>query len=94
MNNKPLKLYHCTTPKKAQLYKSTGHIIFPVRGFTTVEAAMLWSMKTRRTVIYEIDTSNEENIYKLPDHHNQFGDAWWIERNINTSELKCVISVS
>lgn len=33
-------LYHATTPKKARLYRQTGAILAPVRGFTTLQAAM------------------------------------------------------
>lgn len=45
-------------------------------------------MKVGRTVIYEIEV---DNIYKLPDHHNQFGEAWWNDGNIYN--FKCVFSV-
>jgi hypothetical protein len=45
-------LYHATTPKKAKLYSQTGHIIKPVRGFTTLQAAMAWAMKVSRTVLW------------------------------------------
>jgi len=74
----PEKLYHATTPKKAERYRQSGRIIAPVRGFTTLQAAMAWSMKVGRTVIYEIPTE-DGRTYKLPDHHNEFGDAWWID---------------
>lgn len=33
-------LYHATTQKKAKQYRQTGQIKSPVRGFTTIEAAM------------------------------------------------------
>lgn len=39
-----MKLYHATTPKKAKLYAQSGQINKPVRGFTTLQAAMLWSL--------------------------------------------------
>ncbi len=90
---KPDKLYHCTTPKKAQLYKNTGHIIYPVRGFDSLQAAMLWCIKTKRTVIYEIKVPDKEITHKLPDHHNDFGNAYWIEQNIKYEDIKCVLSV-
>lgn len=84
-----MKLYHTTTQKKAKLYRQTGHIVKPVRGFTTLQAAMAWAMKTNRKIIYEIE-SKDENCHKLPDHHNRFGEAWWIDSNVK--EFKCVFS--
>ena len=82
-----MKLYHATTGKKAKKYRESGKINSPVRGFTTLQAAMAWSMKVNRTIIYEI---NADNAYKLPDHHNKFGEAWWNDGNI--VEFKCVFS--
>jgi len=84
-----MKLYHATTTKKTKLYHNTGYIRKPVRGFTTLQAAMAWSMKVGRKVIYEID-AEKEICHKLPDHHNRFGDAWWIDSNV--SDFKCVFS--
>ena len=84
-------LYHSTTQKKAKHYRQTGFIISPVRGFTTLQAAMLWSMKTGRTVIYEIQANN---AHKLPDHHNEFGEAWWNDSNISIDKIKCVVSAN
>jgi hypothetical protein len=72
-------LYHATTPKKAMRYKEVGRIIAPVRGFTTLQAAMAWSMKVGRTVILEIECNNP---HKLPDHHNRFGQAWWNDGDV------------
>lgn len=72
---KPEKLYHATTPRKAERYRQSGRIIAPVRGFTTLQAAMAWAMKVGRTVIYELPAP-EHKTHKLPDHHNQFGEAW------------------
>lgn len=82
-----MKLYHVTTPKKAKKYRDTGFIKCPVRGFTTIAAAMAWAIKSKRSFIYEI---NGEPAYKLPDHHNELGEAWWIDDNI--IEFKCVFS--
>ena len=82
-------LYHVTTPGKAKKYRETGHIYKPVRGFTTLQAAMAWGMKTGRKVIYEISGS-DTNCHKLPDHHNQFGEAWWFDEQIDI--FKCVFS--
>ena len=87
---KPEKLYHCTTPKKVQLYHSTKHICSPVRGFNTKEAAMAWCIKTGRTVILEQTGWKQEDIHKLPDHHNSFGTAFWVDMNV--PEWKCVFS--
>ena len=84
-----MTLYHATTPKKAKLYRNTGHICKPVRGFTTLTAAMAWAMKVGRTVIYEV---NGEKAYKLPDHHNKFGEAWWIDDDIKVNNIQCVFS--
>jgi len=84
-----MTLYHATTPKKAKRYKETGHIIKPVRGFTTLQAAMAWSMKVGRTIIYEIDCTSP---HKLPDHHNEFGEAWWNDGHVD--KFKCVFSVN
>lgn len=80
-------LYHCTTPKKAKLYRETGVILKPVRGFTTLQAAMAWCIHTGRTVIYEIKGGP---AYKLPDHHNKFGEAWWIDEDIPVDRIKAV----
>ncbi len=82
-----MKLYHTTTPKKAKLYKETGAILKPVRGFSTLTAAMAWSISINgtRTVFYEIDTgkfTNDSQVHKFPDHHNQFGEAWWIDEAV------------
>jgi len=85
--DKPAKLYHATSQKKAQLYKHTGAIRSPVRGFTTLQAAMAWAMKVGRVVIIEFET---DNPHKLPDHHNQFGEAWWNDGDV--TEWKCVFS--
>ena len=84
-----MTLYHVTTPKKAQRYKETGAILAPVRGFTTLQGAMAWAIKTGRTVIYKVDG---EPAYKLPDHHNKFGEAWWIDLDIPVENIKCVFS--
>lgn len=84
---KPSVLYHATTPRKAKRYRETGHIKSPVRGFTTPMAAMAWAMKTGRTVIYEFDTTDP---HKLPDHHNEFGDAWWNDGHVHS--FRCFYS--
>jgi hypothetical protein len=80
-------LYHATTPKKARMYRSAGCIKSPVRGFTTLIAAMAWACKVGRTVIYEIECSN---THKLPDHHSKYGEAWWNDGDV--TEFKCVFS--
>jgi hypothetical protein len=82
-----MKLYHATTPKKVKAYRHTGHIISPVRGFTTPMAAMAWAMRVGRTVIIEFEA---DNPYKLPDHHNPFGEAWWNDGNV--SDYRCYYS--
>ncbi len=82
-----MKLYHATTQRKAKRYRQTGAIKTPVRGFTTLLAAMAWSMKTHRTVILEFDA---DCPHKLPDHHNQFGEAWWNDGDVD--KWRCVFS--
>ena len=86
-----MKLYHSTTPKRVKKYHLSGCIKSPVRGFTTLQAAMAWSMKVGRTVIYEIDAPRNDT-YKLPDHHNIFGEAWWIDRDVPLEDIKCIFS--
>ena len=80
-------LYHVTTPKKAKRYRDSGHILKPVRGFTTLQAAMLWALYTGRNVIYEVD-SGLYDVWKLPDHHNKYGDAYWIEGDVPICNVK------
>ena len=80
-------LYHATTPKKARRYREHGAIKSPVRGFTTLEAAMAWAMKTGRSVILEIECSQP---HKLPDHHNRFGEAWWNDGDVRS--WRCVLN--
>lgn len=89
VGDEEMELFHVTTPKKAQRYRETGAILKPVRGFTTLNAAMAWAIKTGRTVIYAI---NGEPAYKLPDHHNAFGEAWWIDQDVPCEKIKCVFS--
>ena len=84
-------LYHTTTERKAKKYHETGAILKPVRGFTTLQAAMAWAIKTHRTVIYEVNYPDAYG-YKLPDHHNKFGDAWWIDQDVPIERIKCVFS--
>ena len=82
-----MKLYHATTQKKAAHYRHSARIIAPVRGFTTLLAAMAWACKVGRTVIMEIDAPN---AYKLPNHHNAYGYAWWNDGDV--TEWTCVFS--
>lgn len=86
---RPQKLYHATTPKKARRYRESARIIAPVRGFTTIEAAMAWAMRVGRTVIYEV-AADHDRTHKLPDHHNQFGEAWWVDGDV--TDFRCVYS--
>lgn len=82
-----MKLYHATTPKKAKLYRETGRILSPVRGFTTLQGAMAWAIKVHRSVIIEFDA---DAPHKLPDHHNIYGQAWWQDGDV--TEWRCVFS--
>ena len=84
----PDRLYHVTTQRKAKRYRETGFIRSPVRGFTTLQGAMAWAIKSGRRVIYEV--SGGGPCYKLPDHHNQWGEAWWYDENVTS--FKCVFS--
>jgi hypothetical protein len=84
-----MKLYHATTQKKAKTYRASGCIKSPVRGFTTMIAAMAWAMKVNRNVILSFDAPCP---YKLPDHHNGFGEAWWNDGDI--SQWKCEFSAN
>lgn len=84
-----MKLYHATTQKKAKRYRQTGAILKPVRGFTTLMGAMAWAMKVGRTVILEIEAPN---AYKLPDHHNKFGEAWWNDGDVR--DYECIYSAN
>lgn len=80
-------LYHATTQKKAKKYRAAGQITAPVRGFTTLQAAMAWAMKVNRCVIIEFKA---DSPHKLPDHHNRFGEAWWNDSDVQ--EWSCVFS--
>lgn len=84
-----MKLYHATSQKKAKLYRQSGRIKAPVRGFTTLQAAMAWAMKVGRTVVIEFEATAP---HKLPDHHNAFGEAWWNDGDV--VEYKCVFSAN
>ena len=80
-------LFHVSTNSKAKRYNESGCILSPVRGFTTLTGAMAWAMKSGRNIIYEIEG---DKAYKLPDHHNIYGEAWWFDENI--TKYKCVFS--
>jgi len=82
-----MTLYHATTLSRYKKYQQSKCIHSPVRGFTTITAAMAWAMKTNRTMILEISCPNS---HKLPDHHNKFGDAYWNDGNV--ADYKCVYS--
>lgn len=88
MSSTEVVLYHATTPKKARLYRQTGRIIKPVRGFDSLFAAMAWSIKVgSRPIILEVKC---KSVHKLPDHHNQFGEAWWSDEDV--TDWKCVFN--
>jgi len=74
-----MKLYHATTPRKLARYIASGRIIQPVRGFTTPEAAKHWAVRHGRSIILEFDALRP---WKLPDHHNRHGTAWWNEGDV------------
>lgn len=87
---KPEVLYHCTTPKKAKLYGETGHIYAPVRGFDTLQGALAWCVKTGRTVVLELTGWQQDDIHMLPDHHNKYATAFWVNQNV--TDKVCVFS--
>lgn len=82
-----MKLYHVTTQNKVKRYHHSSRIISPVRGFTTLQAAMAWAIKVKRTIILSFEA---DNPHKLPDHHNQFGEAWWNDGDV--TKWKCEFS--
>lgn len=82
-----MKLYHVTTSGKVKRYHHSRRIISPVRGFTTLQAAMAWAIKTKRNIILSFEA---EKTHKMPDHHNMFGEAWWNDEDIK--EWKCEFS--
>ena len=85
----PCSLFHVTTGRKAKLYRQTGRINAPVRGFDTLMAAMAWAMKTGRKVIMQVDPVSTPQM--LPDHHNDYGRAWWTD-SIPIERVKCAYS--
>ena len=58
--------------------------------FDTLQGAMAWCIKTGRTVIMELDGWEQEQIHKLPDHHNKFATAFWVDKDV--SSWHCVFS--
>lgn len=91
MADRPTVLFHAASPTQARAYRETGRILRPVRGFTTLQAAMAWAMKVSRSVVYEV-TADAAAFHKLPDHHNDFGQAWWIDADV--SEFRCAFSAA
>ena len=85
----PCSLFHVTTGRKAKLYRQTGQINAPVRGFDTLQGAMAWAMKVGRKVILRVDPVTPPQ--KLPDHHNAFGSAWWTD-SVPMTRVKCAYS--
>jgi hypothetical protein len=78
-----------TTGRKAKLYRKTGQINAPVRGFDNLMAAMAWAMKTGRKVIMRVEPITRPQM--LPDHQNAYGQAWWTD-SIPVSRVKCEYS--
>lgn len=86
---KTMKIFHVTTEKKAKLYRQTGYIKKPIRGFSTLLGACVWAMRVGRRVIYECDVTH---TYPLPDHHNPYGIPLWTDENISVEKIKCLVS--
>ena len=74
-------LYHATTARKEKLYGHSGRIVAPVRGFDTVAGALAWACKVGRKVILKIEV-DPSRVHKLPDHHNDFGTAFFSESDV------------
>jgi hypothetical protein len=68
-----MKLYHATTQKKAKQYRQSGAILAPVRGFTTMQAAMAWAMKVGRVVILEFEATIRTNCQTITTHLARLG---------------------
>ena len=79
-------LYHATTPKKLARYQSSGRIILPVRGWTTLAAAEEWARRVGRSIVLEVEG---RDVHKLPDHRNRYGTGWWIDHDV--TEWRCVV---
>ena len=83
---RPKVIWHVTTKKKLQRYRTSGKILKPVRGFDTLLGAMAWALKTGRNIILKLDLEilkdYEAKVHKLPDHHNKWGNAWWIDEDV------------
>lgn len=86
----PGKLWHATTEQQLRRYSDAGHILAPVRGFDTDRAAMAWAMTTGRNVLLEIDV-RELRVAMMPDHHNQYGAAWWTPDNAPMSLCRRIV---
>lgn len=76
-------LYHVTTGSKLSVYRQTGMIKKPVRGYSTLIAAMAWAMSVGRQIIVRV----EGTAKKMPDHGNKWGDAFWIDRDVKQFEV-------
>lgn len=85
-----MKLFHACTGELVAQYAESGCIRRPVRGFTTPAGAMAWAMQVGRKVIYEIDADDLE-CHKLPDEHNDFGEAWWVDADVLIERARCVL---
>lgn len=87
--NAPKVLFHVTTGRKIKNCRASGQINGPVRGFDTLIGAMAWAIKVGRKVIMEVQPPSAPQ--KLPDHHNDFGKAWWTD-TVPMNKVKCVYS--
>jgi hypothetical protein len=78
-----MKLYHATKESSMQRYHAHTYpqILPPVRGFTSIAGAVYWGTKHGRPIVLEIEAPREV-CHKLPDHHNTFGEAWWVDDTI------------
>lgn len=88
----PTLLYHATTPKKFEKYQTSKCIIPPIRVFNTIEGAIAWSLHARRSIIIAIPCNKK--VYKLPDHHNRFGIAYWCDGSVAFEDLTIVFNIT
>lgn len=78
-----MTLYHVTSGSKLNAYRQAGMIRKPVRGYSTLLAAMAWAMSVERQIIIKVEGSAK----KMPDHGNKWGDAFWIGSDVTQFEV-------
>ena len=84
------RFWHVTTERKAKKYRQSCKINAPVRGWTSLEAAMAWAMKTGRKVIYEVTPAAQ--IFPMPDHSNKYGRGVFVDADVSVKNIQCEYS--